>query len=234
MNGAVSLVTGASRGLGRALCELMVTRGDTVVGVSRGESSLVSPLYHHMIADISQEAEVVALFSAVRAIGPVSLLVNNAGRSLSRPALFTSAEAFNAVIGTNLLGTFIVSREAVKGMKRHRYGRIVNITSINVRLASAGAAAYNASKAALETLGRTLSNEIPAAEDITVNSLGVSLVDDTGMAGELSEAALAQKRVQLSRPAFLDVAEILAAIDFFASPQAKNITGQTLYFGGVS
>ena len=108
------------------------------------------------------------------------------------------------------------------------------MTSINVPMASVGGVAYNASKAGLDAMMRTLVNEIGPAEDITLNALGLSLVAQSGMVEGLSEAALVAKVSRLPKPALLEVAEIIHALDFLAAPEARNITGQTLYFGGVS
>lgn len=234
MSDGLVIITGASRGLGRALCELMTGRGDQVVGVSRGPADFSHSGYTHVEADVGDEASVVALFNGLRQLAPVHTVINNAGIALSRPAMLTTAKAFEDVLRTNLVGAFLVSREAMKAMKRSKAGRIVNISSINVPLASAGGAAYNTAKAGLETLARTLAWEVAPGEDITINSIGVSIVADSGMAAGLSEKALADKISRLSRPALLQPAEVLHAVDFLASPAAANITGQTIYFGGVT
>lgn len=233
MSNGLVIITGASRGLGRALCELMVGRGDQVVGVSRGPAEFTHANYTHVEADVGDEASVVGLFNGLRQRAPVRTVINNAGIALSRPAMLTTAKAFEDVLRTNLVGAFVVSREAMKAMKRGKAGRIINISSINVPLASAGGAAYNTAKAGLETLARTLAWEVGAVEDITINSIGVSIVAESGMAAGLSEKALADKTCHLSRPAQLQPAEILHVVDFLASPAAANITGQTIYFGGV-
>lgn len=232
MTTGLVIVTGASRGIGRGLCEMMAGRGDEVVGVSRGPSEFAHANYTHVQADVGDEASVVGLFNGLRGRSPVRTVVNNAGASLVRPSLLTSAKAFDDVLRINLVGAFLVSREAMKAMKRTRSGRIINITSISVPLASAGRVAYTASKAGLETLARTLSKEVGPAEDITINSIGISHTGDAGMAEELSPKARAEMTQQLSRPAALQPAEVLHALDFLASPAAANITGQTIYFGG--
>lgn len=234
MSDGLVIVTGASRGLGRALCELMTGRGDHVVGVSRGPSEFFHSAYTHIEADVGDEAAVVALFNGLRQGAPVRAVINNAGISLSRPAILTTAKAFEDVLRTNLVGAFLVSREAMKAMKRMKAGRIINISSINVPLASAGGAAYNTAKAGLETLARTLAWEVGPGEDITINSIGVSIVADSGMVAGLSDKALADKTSRLSRPALLQPAEVLHAVDFLVSPAAVNITGQTIYFGGMT
>lgn len=204
-----------------------------VFGCSRGLSDLDHQRYRHFSVDIMDEGAVRAMFDAIRAAGPrLDLLVNNAGVSQARVALLTSTTEVSYIVGINFIGAFIVSREAIKLMKRARFGRIVNMSSINVPLAAVGSAIYNATKAALENLTVTLSREC-AGEDITINCLGLSLVESSGMVEGLSVAALQAKRQALPKPNLLGIAEIVHAIEFLAAPDAKNITGQTIYFGGI-
>jgi 3-oxoacyl-[acyl-carrier protein] reductase len=229
------LVTGASRGVGRAISERFAARGDLVFGCSRSEEGvLVRENYRHFVVDVCDEAAVRAMFAAIAATNSkLDLVVNNAGLSRARLALMTSTEEFSAVIRVNLVGAFVVMRESIRLMKRARFGRIVNFSSINVPLASVGAASYNASKAGLEKLGETLSREC-APDDITINCVGLSLVADSGMVDGLSDVALATKQQALVKPSLLNIDEVIHAIDFFAAPIARNITGQTVYFGGIS
>lgn len=227
------VITGTSRGVGRALAQMLVERGWTVFGCSRTSCDLVHDRYRHFSLDITDEQAVRVMFEAVRSASPrLDLVINNAGITQARMALFTSVAEVNQIVGVNLIGAFIVTREAIKLMKRSRFGRIINMSSINVPLAASGSALYNATKAALENLATTLSREC-AGDDITINCLGLSLVANSGMAEGLSEAALATKQRALSKPGLLDILEIVHAIDFLAAPEAKNITGQTIYFGGI-
>ncbi len=229
------LITGSSRGVGRSLCERFTARGDLVFGCSRSDNgALAHEHYRHFVLDVSDETAVRAMFAAIIAANPrLDLVINNAGVSAAQFALLTSAADFTAVVQANLVGAFVVMREAIRAMKRTRFGRIVNFSSINVPLASAGAASYNASKAGLAALGATLSREC-AADDITVNCIGLSLVRGSGMVERLTSSALAAKQQALIKPSLLDIEEVIHAIDFFAAPAARNITGQTVYFGGIS
>jgi 3-oxoacyl-[acyl-carrier protein] reductase len=228
------LITGSSRGLGCLLAERLASRGDQVVGLARSPAGFEHENYRHIQIDLTDEAEVVGVFAKLNAeAGGIRLCVNNAGVSQTSLALLTKAQTFNATLTANLTTAFLVSREALKHMKRRRFGRIVNMTSINVPMASVGGAAYNASKAGLEALMRTFVNEVGPTEDITFNALGLSLVAGSGMVEGLSPAAVQAKTARLAKPAMLDVSEVLHALDFLAAPEARNITGQTLYFGGV-
>lgn len=228
-----TVITGSGRGIGRDIATYLIERGDAVIGCSRGGSQLSHAKYRHFCTDVSDEVSVRKMFSEIASeFGRVDLVINNAGLALSRPALLTSAAEFASIIQVNLIGAFIVSREAIRLMKRTRFGRIVNFSSINVPLASSGGAAYSAAKAGLENLAITLSREC-AKDDITINSVGVSLVAGSGMVKELSAAALTEKQSALIKSALIEITEIIHVIEFFAAPDARNITGQTVYFGGV-
>ena len=211
------------------------TRGDRVIGFARSGPGFEHPNYQHVQVDLTEESEVVKAFTDVNADPHgVRLCINNAGIAQNSLALLTKARAFSDTLAANLTSAFVVSREALKHMKRRRFGRIVNMTSINVPMASVGGVAYNASKGGMEAMMRTLVNEVGPAEDITLNALGLSLVANSGMVEGLSAAGLEAKVSRLPKPALLAVAEVVHAIDFLAAPEARNITGQTLYFGGVS
>jgi 3-oxoacyl-[acyl-carrier protein] reductase len=227
------LITGTSRGLGAAIAQAYLLAGECVVGCSRGSTSIVNPNYRHYSLDVSDELAVVEMFADLRAKSFVPrLLLNNAALDQKSLATLTSARVAKDIVDVNLLGTFLICREALKLMQRHRFGRIVNLSSINVPLASVGSSLYNATKAGLDAMGRSFANEC-RAYDITVNSIGLSLVADTGMVESLSEKAIAAKQAHLLKPKLLEIAEIVAAINFFASIEARNITGQLLYFGGT-
>ncbi|MEE1610165.1 SDR family NAD(P)-dependent oxidoreductase [Microvirga sp. CF3016] len=234
-NPRIVLVTGSSRGVGRGLVEALLAEGDYVYGCSRSGQQLIEhKRYRHVLLDVANEAAVRKMLNEiVTTHGRLDVVVNNAGVSSSRLGLLTPASDFMHVLEANLVGAFIVMRESIRLMKRTKFGRIINFSSINVPLASVGGASYNASKAALENLCITLSREC-ASDDITINCLGLSLVGESGMVDALPQEALAAKQQQLIKPALLSVRDVLHAVNFFASPNARNITGQTIYFGGVS
>lgn len=227
------MITGTSRGLGAALAQAYLAVGERVVGCSRGAATIAHTNYRHYTVDVSDELSITRMFADMRGAKMVPrLLVNNAALGQNSLTTFTSAQSAKQILEVNLLGTFLISRETLKLMQRHRFGRIVNLSSINVPLASVGSSLYNATKAGLDAMGCSLANECKTY-DITINSIGLSLVANTGMAESLNEAALAAKQAHLLKPKLLETAEILAVINFFASAEAKNITGQLLYFGGV-
>lgn len=227
------LVTGSSRGLGKLLAESYLSMGITVFGCSRNTSTIVHKNYQHFSLDITDEASIISMFKEI-ALHKIrlDLVINNAGLTQSSLGILTSAKTANDIIGTNILGTFLVTREALKLMQRQRYGRVVNFSSINVPQGSVGSSLYSASKAAIESMALTLSRE-SAKSDITINTIGLSLVDKSGMLDSLSPKAVAEKQSLLIKPGLLSVEEIIHAINFFASPLAKNICAELIYFGGA-
>lgn len=233
MNGGSILITGTSRGLGKALAEQFLSVGLAVYGCARQASTIDNQNYTHFVVDVGDESSVVSMLKKIAAFKvPVNLLINNAGITQASLGILTRAESVQDILRTNLLGTFLVSRETLKLMQRQRYGRIVNFSSINVPLGSVGSALYNASKAGVEAMAKSLTRECGNA-DITINTLGLSLVADSGMLDSLGSKALAAKQEALLKPTVLEVEEVMHAINFFASPLARNISCQTVYFGGV-
>jgi 3-oxoacyl-[acyl-carrier protein] reductase len=229
----VVLITGTSRGLGLLMAQSFLSAGYIVIGCSRDKFSIDSEAYFHYALDISNEISVGEMFSDMRKRQFIPrILINNAAVTQAGLTVFTKASIARSILDVNLVGSFLITREAVKLMQRNKFGRVINITSINVPLASAGGALYNASKSGLETLGRTIASEFNSF-DLTVNNLGLSLVDGTTMVALLDDKAKQAKRIHLLKSDNISIDEIMAAINFFASPEAKNITGQTLYFGGV-
>lgn len=227
------LVTGSSRGLGKLLAEAYLSMDVTVFGCSRNASTIEHQNYRHFVLDIADEASIASMFKEISLLKiRLDLVINNAGIAQSSLGILTSTKTAGEIINTNFLGTFLVIRESLKLMQRQRYGRIVNFSSINVPLASVGSSIYNASKAAIESMATTLSRE-NAKADITINTIGLSVADKTGMSDSLTLKSLAEKQRQLIKSDLIKVEEIIHAINFLASPLAKNICAQTIYFGGV-
>ncbi len=159
----ITIVTGSRKGIGRHLAQHYAALGHSVIGCSRGPADWEAPGYTHHQVDITSEPDVKKWFAAIRKEhGTVQNLVNNAGIASMNHALLTPASAVDKVMRTNLLGSFLTSREAAKLMKREGYGRIVNFTTVAVPFSLEGEAAYVASKAAVEALTRVLARELGA------------------------------------------------------------------------
>jgi len=203
-----------------------------VFGLSRGQSKLVHERYQHICADVTAEDTIQRAFARIANAGSlVDVLIYSAAIASPNYALLTPHTLASQMLSTNLLGAFLVTRHAARLMKRNGFGRMIYLSSIVVPLGSPGQVVYSASKAGLEQMAYTLSREFPQ-DNITFNSLGISFYASSMLHG-LSERALSEARALLSKPNILQLQEIVGAIDFLASDTARNITGQTLYFGGV-
>jgi 3-oxoacyl-[acyl-carrier protein] reductase len=229
----VLLVTGARKGIGRHLAEHYSAAGWRVVGVSREEAAPLPARYRHVCADVEDEPAIIRLMAGVRATeGRLDAVVNCAGVAAMNHALLTPASTVRRILGTNVVGTFTVAREAAKLMSRARTGRIVNLSTVAVPLDLEGEAAYAASKAAVESLTRTMAREF-APLGITVNALGPTPIKTDLIRGVPAEAL---ERLISRQPLkrLGTMADVVNVVEFFLRPESAFITGQTLYLGGVA
>lgn len=236
MKQRVILITGTSRGIGEALAKHYLELGDIVVGCSRSipewSEKSIYPQYHHFCANVSDEDDIKRIFSFFRReLGGLDCLINNAGIASMNHSLLTPISALRSVIDTNMVGTFLFCREAAKVMKKKKYGRIVNFSTVAVPLKLAGEAVYAASKAAIVSLTQVLAKEY-ADFGITVNAVGPVPIRTAlikGVSEEKLQALLSQQAIHRFGT-FEDVENI---IDFYFRPESDFVTGQVLYLGGV-
>ena len=237
----VALITGGSRGIGRAIALEFAARGAAVV-VNYNKSPESAEEVVKQIqaaggkaaafqADVSdfKQAESLVKF-AVETFGDLSILVNNAGITRDQLIMLMPEADWDAVINTNLKSTFNCSKAAVKHMMRKRVGRIINMASVSGQMGNAGQTNYSASKAGQIGFTKALAREV-AARNITVNALAPGFVDTEildGITPEMMEAAL--KMVPLARKGKPE--EIAYAAAFLASDEAAYITGQVLGVDG--
>jgi 3-oxoacyl-[acyl-carrier protein] reductase len=240
LNGQVALVTGASRGIGRAIAIRLAACGASVAGVARTLEGLEGTLQairdaggtaEGFAADVASSDDVNRVVEAVEAkFGKIQVLVNNAG--ITRDGLFLRMEddAWQQVIDTNLKGTFLFSRAVGAIMMRGRYGRIINVSSVSGLMGNPGQANYSASKAGVIGFTRTIAREL-ASRNITVNAVAPGFIT-TDMTDSLPEKIKAEvkERVPVRRLGTPD--DIADLVCYLAGPGAGYLTGQVIAVDG--
>lgn len=232
MRDSVVLITGTRKGIGRFLAEHYVRQGAQVVGCSRSEPEWSLENYTHFCVDVTDEAAVRKLVTAVNnQFGRLDVLINNAGIASMNHVLLTPAATVERIFATNFQGVFLLCREAAKVMQRRRYGRIVNVSTVAVPLHLEGEAIYAASKSAVVTFTQILAREV-ASYGITANVVAPTPIETDlirSVPKEKIDAIVARLAVKrLGR--FEDVANV---IDFFVRPESDYVTGQVITLGGV-
>jgi 3-oxoacyl-[acyl-carrier protein] reductase len=232
-HGKLTLITGSRRGVGRMLAEHVLAHGGRVAGFARGESTIEHPDYHHFQVDIADPAAVQRGFADLKKVtDAVHIVVNNAAVLTSQYSMIMPPVAAMAMVNTNLLGAFMVSREAAKLMRRTKWGRIINIGSMAVGLEPIGDSMYAASKAGLMTMGNVMAKELGPL-NVTCNTLAVSAIA-TDMLAQLPQDKIGQVVAGLPLPRFAEPDDIFNVLDFLASERSSYITAQTIYLGGVN
>lgn len=228
-NGRVALVTGGNRGIGAAVAAALAARGDRVAVASRAEEAPEGMF--GVRCDVTSSADVDAAFKAVEAdLGPVEVLVSNAGVVQDTLLLTMSEDAFRDVLDTNLVGAYRVAKRAARGMLRLRRGRLIFMSSVVGLSGSAGQANYAAAKAGLVGFARSLAREL-APRGITSNVVAPGLVR-TDMTDALTEAQRAAALAVVPLGRIAEAAEVAEAVAFLASPQAGYITGAVIPVDG--
>ncbi len=232
MSAPVTLVTGTRKGIGKSLAKHYVDLGHRVVGCSRQACDWDLDGYSHHQMDVADEAAATELFARVRREhGRLDHLLNNAGIAVMNHALLTPIDTVQRVMNTNVVGTFLFCREAAKLMRKAKFGRIVNFTTVAVPFKLEGEAVYAASKAAVLLLTQVLAREL-ATYGITVNSVGPVPIR-TDLIRGVPEEQLASLVARQAIPRFGTYEDVSNVTDFFLRPESGFVTGQNLYLGGV-
>lgn len=226
------LITGTTRGLGRALAEHRLAAGDRVIGCGRGEAAIEHERYTHVVADITSSADVRGLLGRVRTeLGGLDALVNNAGVGRMLPVALTPEETARQMMDVNFMAAFVVTHGAIRLMRKAKAGRIINLTSVAVPLRLEGEAIYAAAKSALETFTRILAKEL-GPQGITCNAVGPTPIR-TNLLRNVPEDKLQALIDRQSIRKWADEADVTNVVDFFLRPESRMITGQVIYLGGL-
>lgn len=241
LSGKVALVTGASRGIGKACAQRLAQAGASIVLNYHGNQAEAEAVAAELCtlgaetlclqADVGQLEQVEAMFAALQErFGRLDILVNNAGISRDGLVMRTSRQDWDDILATNLTGVFNCSKAAVRLMLRQRSGRIVNVSSVIARSGNAGQSAYAASKAGVLGFTRSLALEL-APRQIAVNAVAPGFIDSE-MTRQLPEAVRQEilKKIPWGRMgSCLEVAEVVL---FLSSDRCQYLTGQTLHIDG--
>lgn len=240
LQGQIALVTGASRGLGRAIALELGAQGATVVGTATSDAGAADIQQAFdaagmtgwgTAANVTDAAACEALIAAIeKKYGAVSVLVNNAGITRDNLAMRMKDDEWDAVIDTNLKAVFRLSKLVMRGMMKARFGRIINITSVVGEAGNPGQANYAAAKAGVAGMSRALAQEL-GSRNITVNCVAPGFID-TDMTRALPDAQRDALLGKIPLGRLGQPEEIAATVAFLASPRAGYVTGTTINVNG--
>ena len=238
LQGEVALVTGASRGIGAAIADTLAAQGATVVGTATSENGaqaigerLAAQGGHGRVLDVTGEGAIEALVDGIaRDIGPISILVNNAGITRDNLLMRMKDEDWQAILDTNLTSVYRSSKAVMRPMMKARKGRIVNIASVIGVTGNAGQSNYAAAKAGIIAFSKSLAREV-GSRGITVNVVAPGFIE-TDMTRGLPEDGKAAMLAQIALGRLGQPADIAAAVAFLVGPAAAYVTGETLHVNG--
>ena len=238
LQGDVALVTGASRGIGAAIADTLAAMGATVVGTATSENGaaaigerLAPHGGHGRVLDVTGEGAIEALVDGIaKDIGPVSILVNNAGITRDNLLMRMKDEDWQAILDTNLTSVYRTSKAVMRAMMKARRGRIINIASVIGVTGNAGQANYAAAKAGIIAFSKSLAREV-GSRGITVNVVAPGFID-TDMTRDLPAEGKVAMLTQIALGRLGKPSDIAAAVAFLASPAAAYVTGETLHVNG--
>ncbi|HGJ5892164.1 MULTISPECIES: 3-oxoacyl-ACP reductase FabG [Arsenophonus] len=236
-DGKIALVTGASRGIGRSIAELLAERGAKVIGTATSEegakaiSSYLGDKGKGYVLNVTDTESIDTTLSKIREeFGEIDILVNNAGITSDNLLLRMKKEEWNKVIDTNLTSIFSLSKAIMRSMMKKRYGRIISVGSVIGTMGNIGQANYAAAKAGVIAFSKSLAREV-ATRGITVNVVSPGFIE-TDMTRALTDEQQAGILANVPVGRLGDAKEIASAVAFLASDEAAYITGETLHVNG--
>jgi 3-oxoacyl-[acyl-carrier protein] reductase len=240
LDGQVALVTGASRGIGRAILTTLAAAGATVVGTAtrdEGAAEITRALEaggfrgRGVVLDVSQPAQIDAVLADVeQREGAITVLVNNAGITRDNLLLRMKQEDWDAVLNTNLSSVFRLSKGVLRGMMKARHGRIVNVASVVGLTGNPGQANYAAAKAGILGFSKSLAREV-ASRNVTCNVVAPGFID-TDMTKALADEQRAALATQIPLGRLGAVDDVANAVLYLVSPAGAYVTGETISVNG--
>ncbi len=235
--GKIVLVTGASRGIGRAIAETFVARGAKVIGTATSESgaeaisSYLGANGKGFMLNVVDAQSIDSVLASIRAeFGEIDILVNNAGITRDNLLMRMKDDEWEDILDTNLTSVFRLSKAVMRAMMKKRFGRIITIGSVVGTMGNAGQANYAAAKAGLIGFSKSLAREV-ASRGITVNVVAPGFIE-TDMTRALTDDQRAGILSSVPANRLGDAKEIASAVAFLASDEAGYITGETLHVNG--
>ncbi|MEH6462417.1 MAG: 3-oxoacyl-ACP reductase FabG [Shewanella psychromarinicola] len=237
LDGKVALVTGASRGIGRAIAESLVQAGAMVIGTATSEKGAAAIQAYlgdkgfGMVLNVTDTQSVADLYSQIKEkTGEVDILINNAGITRDNLLMRMKDDEWQDIIDTNLTSLFKLSKPVMRSMMKKRFGRIISIGSVVGTMGNAGQVNYSAAKAGLIGFTKSLAREV-ASRQITVNAVAPGFIQ-TDMTDELTVEQQQAIMSQVPMERLGQAQEIANAVLFLASDSAAYITGETLHVNG--
>ncbi len=235
--GKIVLVTGASRGIGRAIAETFVARGAKVIGTATSESGAEAISGYlgangkGFMLNVVEAQSIDSVLASIRAeFGEIDILVNNAGITRDNLLMRMKDDEWEDILDTNLTSVFRLSKAVMRAMMKKRFGRIITIGSVVGTMGNAGQANYAAAKAGLIGFSKSLAREV-ASRGITVNVVAPGFIE-TDMTRALTDDQRAGILSSVPANRLGDAKEIASAVAFLASDEAGYITGETLHVNG--
>ena len=237
LNGSIALVTGASRGIGKAIAEQLIAKGATVIGTATSEnganaiSEYLKDNGEGKVLDVANADSMQNLLDEINAkYGSVDILVNNAGITRDNLLMRMKDDEWQSILDTNLTSIFKMSKAVLRGMMKKRKGRIINIGSVVGSTGNAGQANYAAAKAGVIGFSKSMAREV-ASRGITVNVVAPGFID-TDMTKALTDEQKESIFNDIPANRLGDPKEIAATVGFLASDEAAYITGETIHVNG--